>query len=166
MPFRIMTPPPQQKPQMTARSSPSFSNYGQSPTPCTTDDLVTAKCEKHLKYLHWLRIAATTVTLGVSTAVTACAGVSLRAYSQSNLGPDWLLPLWPSNMDFRPTYAVLACGILITIFSLSYLVLAFVPMVSLQFPWDIHTCITDIMYSRASYTTSISHPPFSPSSAL
>ena len=128
-----MTPQPQQKPQMNVHTSP-LSDYGKSPSlgppSYTTDDLANAKYSKYSRGLEWTRITLNVIILAVSVAVTACAGVSLRAYSKSHVQPEWLLPLWPLHVDLRPAHALLGCGITITVLSLIYLVAAFSPLVS------------------------------------
>ena len=76
-----------------------------------------------------LRIVIAGITLATSIAVIACAAVSLRAYTESSVDAEWLLPLWPLNVDLRPSHTVLGCGITIAVFSLIYLAAAFAPMV-------------------------------------
>ena len=133
MAFRFESSAQQQKPRMTTSSSPTFSTLGRSPSigppAYTTDDLLAAKNQKQAGWLHMLRIVIAGVTLATSIAVIACAAVSLRAYSESSVDAEWLLPLWPLNVDLRPSHTVLGCGITITAFSLIYLAAAFAPMV-------------------------------------
>lgn len=133
-----MTPPPQQKPQMAYHTSPSMSAYGRSPSlnspTCTTDDIQAAKYARFAGGLHWLRVALNLVTLAASIAIIVCAALSLRAYSDSYSDAELLLPLWPLDVDLRPTHAVLGCGIVITILGLIYLAAAFAPLVSISQP--------------------------------
>ena len=121
------------KPQMTSNTSPTFSTLGRSPSigppAYTTDDLLAARYQKFSKWVHLMRVAIAAVTLVASVAVIACVGASLRAYSNSRLEPEWILPLWPLNVDLRPSHAVLGCGIAVALLSLAYLATAFVPMV-------------------------------------
>lgn len=134
MTFRIMTPPQQQKPKFMSTASPTFSTYGRSPSivppAYTTDDLVAASNSKFSRWVYLLRLGITATTLTASIAAIACAGVSLRYYTDSNLEPEWLLPLWPQTVDLRPTRTLLACGIMVLVLSLVYLATAFAPMVS------------------------------------
>ena len=119
---------------MTTSSSPTFSTLGRSPSigppAYTTDDLLAAKNQKQAGWLHILRIAIAAITLATSIAVIACAAVSLRAYSESSTDAEWVLPLWPLNVDLRPSHTVLGCGITVAAFSLIYLAAAFAPLVS------------------------------------
>lgn len=128
---------PQQKPQFATSVSP-HSGYGRSPSldppSYTTDDLQTAKYTRHNRALEWLRIALSGITFVASIAITACAGVSLRTYTETHVQPGWLLPLWPTEVDLRPTHAVLACGIIVMVFSMVYLAIAFAPLVSRPHP--------------------------------
>ena len=135
MSSNMMAPRPQEKPKMTATSSPSFSQLGRSPSiggppGYTTDDIIAAQNLRCARWLHILRISINAFTLAASIAVVACAASSLRSYSQSHVDPEWLLPLWPLHVDLRPSHAVLACGIIVAIFSLAYMAVAFVPLVS------------------------------------
>ena len=136
MSFHTVTPRSQKRPQMMTRSTPS-SGYGRSPSPYppsyTTDDLANAKYSRYARAVEWLRIFLSIITLAISVAVTACAGDALRAYSKSRVQPEWLLPLWPQNVDLRPTRAMLGCGIAIVFLSLVYLAAAFAPLVSRQY---------------------------------
>ena len=130
------------KPQMTSSTSPTFSTLGRSPSigppAYTTDDLLAAKYQKFSRWVHLVRVAIAAVTFIVSIAVIACVGASLRAYSSSRLEPEWILPLWPLNVDLRPSHAILGCGIAVAVLSLAYLAVAFVPMVC-------HTVVTTVV---------------------
>lgn len=121
------------KPQMTSGASPTFSTLGRSPSigppAYTTDDLLAAKYQKVSRWVHLMRVAIAAITLIASIAVIACVGASLRAYSNSRLEPEWILPLWPLDVDLRPSHAILGCGITVALLSLGYLAVAFVPMV-------------------------------------
>lgn len=133
-----MTPPPQQKPRFVSSGSPTFSTLGRSPSisppAYTTDDILAARNSKYSRWVYMLRLGITATTLAASIVVTALAGVSLRNYTDSHLGAEWLLPLWPSRVDLRPTHTLLGCGITILVLSLAYLAAAFAPMVWPRFP--------------------------------
>ena len=121
------------KPQMTSTTSPTFSTLGRSPSIAppayTTDDLLTAKYQRLSRWVTLVRAAIAAITFISSIAVIACGGASLRAYSTSRLEPEWILPLWPLNVDLRPSHAILGCGIVVALLSLGYLAVASVPMV-------------------------------------
>lgn len=170
-----MTPPPEKKPKMNSSASPTFSTLGRSPSigppAYTTDDLVAARNQKHSRWVYLLRIGIAAITLGTSIAVIACAGVSLRGYTDSHLDGEWLLPLWPMNVDLRPTHTVLACGVVIAMLSVGYLAAAFAPMVELTllgaadcdadaFRRGQTKCIHSTSYPRSSHSS----PSPSPSS--
>ena len=80
-----------------------------------------------------MRVAIAAMTFIASIAMIACVGASLRAYSDSRLESEWILPLWPLNVDLRPSHAILGCGIAVALLSLAYLAVAFVPMVCRTF---------------------------------
>ena len=121
------------KPQMTSTASPTFSTLGRSPSigppAYTTDDLLAAKYQKYSRWVHHIRVAIAAITFIASIAVIACVGASLRAFSDSRHEPEWILPLWPLDIDLRPSHAMLGCGIAVSVLSLAYLAVAFVPMV-------------------------------------
>ena len=129
------------KPQMTSSTSPTFSTLGRSPSIAppayTTDDLLAAKYQRQSKRVHLVRAAIAAVTLIASIAVISCVGASLRAYSNSRLEPEWILPLWPLDVDLRPSHAILGCGIAVALLSFGYLAVAFVPMVYRTSPLQI-----------------------------
>ena len=104
--------------------SPSF-----APPLYTPDVLAAAKTQKFSRWVYLLRIGISAITLGTSITIVACAGVALHSYHDSRLGPEWLLPLWPVNVDLRPVQAVIGCGISILVFSIVYLGASFAPVV-------------------------------------
>ncbi|MCJ1269814.1 hypothetical protein MMC22_009707 [Lobaria immixta] len=79
------------------------------------------------KLLSSIRVATSLITLALSIAIIACADNSLRAYTSTNFGGEWFLPLWPAKVDLRPTHAVLACGVVILVSSVAYLAAALFP---------------------------------------
>ena len=133
MPLGVTKSSADRKPQMTSNTSPTFSTLGRSPSigppAYTTDDLLAARYQKFSKWVHLMRVAIAAITFIASIAIIACVGASLRAYAISRLEPEWILPLWPLNVDLRPSHAILGCGIAVALLSLAYLAVAFVPMV-------------------------------------
>ncbi|KAL9134191.1 MAG: hypothetical protein Q9175_004626 [Cornicularia normoerica] len=132
MAFGAMRSSADRKPQMTSNSSPTFSTLGRSPSirppAYTTDDLLAAKYQNFSRWVHLMRVAIAAITFIDSVAIVACVGASLRAYSDSRLEPEWILPLWPLNVDLRPSHAILGCGIAVAVLSLAYLAVAFSPL--------------------------------------
>ena len=129
----MLSPIQEQKPKMSSNASPTFSSLDRSPSiippAYTTDDLLAARNQKFSRWVYLFRIAIAATTLVASIAIIACAAVALHAYSDSHSNGDWLLPLWPLNVDLRPTHTVLGCGITIAVLSLGYLIVSFAPMV-------------------------------------
>ena len=109
--------------QSTSRT-PSHAPPAYSP-----DDVLAVRNQLHTKLLAWIRIALATFTLGVSIAVIVCAASALRTYSGTRYTAEWVLPLWPTSVDLRPSHAVLACGVVLTVMSLVYLIVALAPTV-------------------------------------
>lgn len=166
MAYRFQAPPAsQQKIQMTSNTSPTFSTLGRSPSigppAYATDDLQAARNEKQARWLHLMRIAIAAITLGTSIAVISCIAVSLKAYSDSHLGAEWLLPLWPLQVDLRPSHTVLGCGTTIAVFSLIYLAAAFIPMVCFIHPQRTRILLTRISQPRKLHNLNIISSIFS-----
>lgn len=127
-------PPPtsEQVSNNSARRFP-FSYFrrspNQGPPAYTAEDVLASKHQKASKLLSSIRVATSLITLALSIAIIACADNSLRAYTSTNLGGEWFLPLWPAKVDLRPTHAVLACGIVILVSSVAYLAAVLFPSV-------------------------------------
>lgn len=101
----------------------------QTPPAYSTNDVFATRNQRHAKVLHWLRVAMAVITLLASVVVMACAGKALTTYTSTRDNAEWILPLWPTSVDLRPTHAILACGILLAVGSIFYLVAALAPTV-------------------------------------
>lgn len=102
----------------------------QAPPAYSPNDVLATKNQLHVKILHWLRIAIASITFIISVVILACSASALRTYTGTRYHAEWVLPLWPSVVDLRPTHALLACGIILSVTSIFYLVVALVPTVS------------------------------------
>ena len=111
-----------------------FSSFRQTasfePPPYTPNDVYAERYQRFADHLHRARIALSAISFIAGVVIIACAASSLQSYSSTQLDSEYLLPLWPPMVDVRPTHAVLACGIILTAFSLFYLSAAFAPTVS------------------------------------
>lgn len=130
-------PPPTSAEQASKRRHLSifqFSSFRQTasfePPPYSPNDIYAERYQRFSGYLHWARVTLSTIALIAGVVIIGCAGSSLRSYSSTRLDSEYLLPLWPSSVDLRPTHSILACGVIVTTFSLVYLILAFAPTVS------------------------------------
>lgn len=74
--------------------------------------------------LHCLGLLCGLVVLGTSANVASVFG-------STHLPSDYDLPLWPENLDLRPTNALIAGGVLVVLANLAALAFAKVSMVSL-----------------------------------
>ncbi|KAI4247237.1 MAG: hypothetical protein L6R40_001580 [Gallowayella cf. fulva] len=99
----------------------------QAPPAYSPNDVLATKNQLHVKILHWLRIAIASITFIISVVILACSASALRTYTGTRYHAEWVLPLWPSVVDLRPTHALLACGIILSVTSIFYLVVALVP---------------------------------------
>ncbi|KAH0837569.1 hypothetical protein FOPE_05162 [Fonsecaea pedrosoi] len=83
---------------------------------------------RQAKWLQWIRCTLAILTIATATAAVGCEGHVLHSYNKTHMGSKWHLPpLWPTNVDVRPTLAVLIAATLIIILSLSYVVVSLVP---------------------------------------
>lgn len=129
-------PPTHEHPahQSHSRRFPSFSSssqHGQSPPAysTSTEDILAAKYQRWSKLLNAIRIATAVITLIISVPIVGTTGNSLKAFQSTNLGAKLYLPLWPAYVDLRPTHSILACGVVVTTWSLIYLIASFFPSV-------------------------------------
>ncbi len=102
----------------------------QAPPAYSPDDVLATKKQLHAKVIHWLRVAVAFITFLVSIVIIACSATALRTYTNTRFNAEWILPLWPSTVDLRPTHALLACGVIVAATSIFYLVVAIAPTVS------------------------------------
>jgi hypothetical protein len=85
---------------------------------------------KQAKYLRLTRAALSALIIAAGIATVACEGHVLHRYNSTRPGSQYHLPpLWPVNVDIRPTLAILISAVLIVLMSLVYLVLSFIPTV-------------------------------------
>lgn len=111
--------------QSTTSRTPSHSPPAYSP-----DDVIAERNKLHIKVIHWMRIAIALITILVSIIIIAFPANVLHIYTNTRYNTaEWILPLWPATVDLRPTHAVLACGIILLVFSLVYLIIALAPTV-------------------------------------
>ncbi|KAI4257061.1 MAG: hypothetical protein L6R42_005884 [Xanthoria sp. 1 TBL-2021] len=99
----------------------------QAPPAYSPDDVLATQKQLHVKVLHWLRIAIASITFLVSIVIIAFSATALRTYTNTRYNVEWILPLWPSTVDLRPTHALLACGVIVAVASIFYIVVAVAP---------------------------------------
>lgn len=67
--------------------------------------------------------------LGTSIAILAIQGHSLHFYNDTHLPETYHLPLWPVELDLKPTVAGVAVGSIVTGLCLIYLLVENIPSV-------------------------------------
>ncbi|KAL8656802.1 MAG: hypothetical protein Q9226_002556 [Calogaya cf. arnoldii] len=115
------------KPHLSVFRFASFQSSrrpSQAPPAYTPDDVLATRDQIHVKILHWLRIAIASITFLVSIVIIACSATALRTYTNTRYNVEWILPLWPSTVDLRPTHALLACGVIVAVASIFYVVVS------------------------------------------
>ncbi|KAK4074379.1 hypothetical protein V8C40DRAFT_245400 [Trichoderma camerunense] len=68
-----------------------------------------------INVVHGGRIALTILALAAGITVLGVSANSLMVYHQTYLPSDFYLPLWPSQFDLRPTAALVAGGVVVTV---------------------------------------------------
>lgn len=146
------SPPPDERieskrPRLSVFRFASFQSTSrtpsQTPPAYSPEDTLATRNYLHAKVLHWMRITISAITLLASVIIIACSARSLRTYTSTQDHGAWVLPLWPASVDLRPTHAVLACGIILAVASIFYLIAALAPTVRFFPHYD--------SLSRASY---------------
>src|SRR5690349_10191280 len=61
------------------------------------------------------RLALTVLALAAGITVLGVSANGLMVYHQTYLPVDFYLPLWPSQFDLRPTTALVAGGVVVTV---------------------------------------------------
>ncbi|KAI4186105.1 MAG: hypothetical protein L6R41_003677 [Letrouitia leprolyta] len=134
---RFDSPPPSgertesKRPHLSVFRFTSFQSTrrtpSQTPPAYSPNDVLASRNQSRAKLVHWLRIATSAVTLLASIIIIGCTAKALQTYNLTRDNADWVLPLWPASVDLRPTHALLACGVIITVSSLFYICTALVP---------------------------------------
>ena len=118
----------------------------QAPPAYTPDDVLATRAQLRVKILHWLRVAIASITFLASIVIIACSATALRTYTNTRYNVEWILPLWPSTVDLRPTHALLACGVIVAVASISYVLVAVAPTVShTNYPTNCCVKLTDCL---------------------
>ncbi|KAL2074974.1 hypothetical protein VTL71DRAFT_8754 [Oculimacula yallundae] len=74
-------------------------------------------------------LGLTVLALLSSITIVGTAGDTLGVYNKTTLGPEFPLALWPHEFDLRPTVALVACGSIIMLSSIAFLVASKVPAI-------------------------------------
>ncbi|KIY02473.1 uncharacterized protein Z520_02612 [Fonsecaea multimorphosa CBS 102226] len=83
---------------------------------------------RRAKWLRWTRAVLAILSTATATAAVGCEGHVLHRYNSTHMGSKWHLPpLWPTDVDVRPTLAILISATLILLLSLSYLIVSLIP---------------------------------------
>jgi len=132
-----------------------------------TPDAGHQKSAKSARVVESARLALTALALLSSITILGTSGDTLSVFNATHLGEDFLLPLWPSEFDLRPTVALVVCSAIVVVASALSLAVSKVPAVSLAFLlFKIYTNINLLRYeiSLLSIARSPSLRPHSASS--
>ena len=85
--------------------------------------------------LRWTRFGLAFLVIASSAAALGCAGHVLDRYNETRFGREYSLPLWPWNVDVRPTLAILIPAAILIAVNVGYLVFSLIPTVRLTWPF-------------------------------
>ncbi|PGG96284.1 hypothetical protein AJ79_09656 [Helicocarpus griseus UAMH5409] len=112
---------------MSPPSSFVGSHHDSNATTLSASDEDECTYLRRTKTFHWIRTVISGLIFVVAVAVIGCEVRSLRYYQDTVPFKDWGLPLWPEKLDLRPTTALIACGSIIAVLTLAYLIISFLP---------------------------------------
>lgn len=118
---------------MTPPLSLVDSHNGSHATTLAASDEDESAYLRRAKIFHWVRVSISSIIFVIAMAVIGCEVRSLRFYQQTNPFKNWDLVLWPEKLDLRPTTALIACGSIIALLTLAYLIFSFLPSVRIAF---------------------------------
>ncbi|KAJ5450747.1 uncharacterized protein N7458_007196 [Penicillium daleae] len=93
----------------------------------TAGSMDESKFLKRNRALHGTRLGLSLMITSVAVSVIACEAQLLQHYNATAQWATSGLALWPLNLDLRPAIAALACGCVITVLNLVYVVVALLP---------------------------------------
>jgi hypothetical protein len=77
-----------------------------------------------------VRLGLTGLAFLAGISIVGVVGDTLSVYNTTHLGEDYLLPLWPSDFDIRPTISLVICGAIVLLASAVSLAVSKLPPVS------------------------------------
>lgn len=81
------------------------------------------------RILHRVRLGIAVTIFATAIATFACEATTMHHYSDTEWYNLVWLPLWPLNLDTRGTSGLIAGGVLISMQSLTYIIMALLPSV-------------------------------------
>ncbi|CZT50448.1 uncharacterized protein RSE6_11431 [Rhynchosporium secalis] len=74
-------------------------------------------------------LGLTVLALLLSVTIVGTAGDTLGVYNKTTLGSGFPIALWPRDFDLRPTVALVTCGTIIMLSSITFLIATKVPAI-------------------------------------
>ena len=115
---------------------------------------------KHASRLRVIRFILSFLTLGTAGAAVGLTAHTLKTYNDTRLSKNWHLPLWPIDIDIKPTLGVLIPASIAAFSSLIYILIALIPSVSPTSPSHKHPS------TNSTTTATIQTQPNTPISPL
>ncbi|GAO16405.1 uncharacterized protein UV8b_06421 [Ustilaginoidea virens] len=82
-----------------------------------------------LNTIHSLRVVMTALALSAGIAILGLSADTLFVYNSTHLPTDFLLPLWPENLDLRPTNALVAGSVIATAMNMASILASKAPSI-------------------------------------
>ncbi|WEW54631.1 hypothetical protein PRK78_000051 [Emydomyces testavorans] len=95
--------------------------------PSTASDEDESTYIRRTRILQWVRMGLCAAMVVLAVAAVGAEGHPLRYYNKTVQYEKMYLSLWPENIEMRPTIALIACGSIIALQSLVYLIVALLP---------------------------------------
>lgn len=93
------------------------------------DAQVIARQTKITRTIEAVRLGLTTLALLAGTTIVGVSADILSVYNMTHLSEDFLLPLWPTNFNIRPSIALVTCGVIVLVASAVSLTASKIPSV-------------------------------------
>lgn len=99
-----------------------------------SNDLHLQSKMKTVRMLDGARVGAAALALLMGLTVLGVSANTLRVYNDTHVAADFLLPLWPDEFNIRPTVALVAGSVVVTVANLVGLCFSQVRFVGPPFP--------------------------------
>lgn len=96
-----------------------------------TRDAGYQKSVRKARLVESIRLALTALALLAGITIVGTSADALSVYNTTHLEEAFLLPLWPSDFDIRPTISLVTCGAIVFVSSAISLVVSKLPPVSI-----------------------------------
>jgi len=94
-----------------------------------TPGAVSQKAVRATRVVESVRLGLTVLSLLIGITILTTSADTLYMFNTTHLGPNFFLPLWPSDFDIRPTIALVVCGSIVLLASTISLIASKTPAI-------------------------------------